>query len=447
MFDWAQQPFYTLVTTFIFAPYFANVFVGDATRGQAVWGYATALAGFIVAFTSPVLGAMADASGRRRPYIWAFSIMLVAGSSLLWYAEPGATDRLLWLLAAFVVATVAAEGALVFINAMMPSLARPEELGRLSGTAWAVGYAGGLVALIVMIGLVSASPESGRTLLGLQPIIALDIASNEADRLSGPFSALWYALFVIPFFLYTPDRPTGTQPSIRAGLAAVGTTVREVVGRYRPIAIFLLARMLYIDGLLAIFSFGGIYGAATFAWSPVELGVFGILLALAGTIGAYAGGFLDDAFGPARVIATCLVVLMAAAIAIVSIDANHIGFVIAVEGPQPGDGILASLPERVFLALGAIIGIVAGPMQSSSRTLLARAAPAERMAQFFGLFAFSGKITAFLAPLAVGIVTDVSGDRRLGIATIIVFLMLGLVVLLFSGLGRSAHAERVGSGP
>ncbi len=443
MFDWAQQPFYTLVTTFLFAPYFANVFIGDPTQGQALWGYAAAAAGLIVAFSSPVLGAVADATGRRRPYLWVLSVLLVVPCALLWYAEPGATDRTWWILGCFILATVAAEVSIVFINAMMPTLGPPEELGRISGVAWSVGYAGGLVALIIMAALVVTAPDTGRTLLGLEPIIAFDTQTREADRAVGPFSALWYMLFVIPFFLYTPDAPTGARPSVRAGLRDVADTIREV-RRYKPIAIFLLARMLYIDGLLAIFAFGGIYGAATFNWQPIELGVFGILLAATGTLGAYVGGYLDDWLGPARVIVASLVILMLTCVAIVSIDANHVGFVIPVEGPQPGDGLLASTPELVFLGLGAVIGIVAGPLQSSSRTLLARSAPLDRMTQFFGLFAFSGKITSFLAPFFVGLVTSLSGDRRIGIATIIVFLVAGLIVLLRSGLGWSSHAARVG---
>ncbi|MEL6747252.1 MAG: MFS transporter, partial [Pseudomonadota bacterium] len=278
MFDWAQQPFYTLVTTFLFAPYFANVFIGDATRGQEIWGYASAAAGFVVALTSPVLGAMADATGRRKPYILAFSLVLIVGSSLLWFAEPGMTERTWWIIAAFIAATIAAEGSLVFINAMMPALGPPQALGRISGLAWGVGYAGGLVALILMAAFVVAAPETGFTLLGLAPVVDLDIAAREADRAVGPLSALWYAVFVLPFFLLTVDRPTGAQPSVRTGLADVAATVREI-RRYRPIAIFLLARMFYIDGLLAIFAFGGIYGAATFNWQPIELGVFGIVLA------------------------------------------------------------------------------------------------------------------------------------------------------------------------
>lgn len=428
LFDWAQQPVFTLITTFLFAPYFANVFVGEPIYGQALWGYATSIAGIIVAIISPLMGAMADATGRRKPWIFFFSVLLVLGSMTLWIAEPGA-HHLVWpVITAFIVVTVAVESQMVFINAMMPSLVPSSQLGRLSGIGWAVGYVGGLVSLIVMAGFIVTDPNSGETLLGMSPALSMDAATREADRLVGPFSAIWFIVFAVPFFVLTPDGKGAPNASVSDGLANLVKTFSHAWA-YRNILTFLLARMFYIDGLMAIFAFGGIYGAAIFNWQAIELGLFGIILTLAGTLGAIAGGYLDDLLGPKPVISGALCLLILATIGIVSVDVTHILFFREVIGPTPNDGLFVSTSEQFYLLLACVVGIVAGPIQTASRSFMARLAPADHMTQFFGLFAFSGKVTLFLAPLVVGLITHWTYSQRAGIAAIIVFLFLGLVIM------------------
>jgi UMF1 family MFS transporter len=434
MFDWAAQPFYTLVLTFLFAPYFAASFIGDSVLGQEIWGYTTAAAGLIVAIASPLLGAIADASGRRKPWIALASLMLVAGLSTLWLAAPGASAMLLPVAAAVIVASVAAEIATVFTNAMMPALVPPDRLGRLSGIGWAVGYAGGLVSLVLAAGLLVADGETGRTMLGLRPVLPLDTLAREGERLIGPFSALWYVVFVVPLFLFTPDHVPGRHrkplgAAMREGAAQLRDSLRHL-RRYANIVRFLLARMLYADGLGAIFVFGGLYAAALFGWSAVELGVFGIVLSVAAGIGAALGGPLDDRFGARTVIVCGLIGLALACAGVLSVDRTHVLYGLEVLPASPSKGLFASAGEQVYLAFAVLIGLVAGPIQASSRSLMARLAPAGMTAEFFGLFAFSGKITAFAAPLAVGLVTGLTGSQRLGIASITVFLLGGLLLLL-----------------
>src|SRR4030088_347834 len=169
-FDWAAQPYFTLITTFVFAPYFATHVALDAASGQALWGFATAAAGLMIALTSPVLGAIADASGRRKPWIAAFGALLVIGSSLMWFGKPGDVSVIPPLLLAYGIATVGAEFATVFNNAMMPTLVPPDRIGRLSGTGWATGYVGGLLCLVRGVGFFAAHPENGRTLFGFLPL-------------------------------------------------------------------------------------------------------------------------------------------------------------------------------------------------------------------------------------------------------------------------------------
>ena len=431
LFDWATQPFYTLVVTFLFAPYFVNSFMPDSVTGQALWAYATGAAELVAALLAPILGAIADAGGKRKPWIAAFSVLLVVGLAGLWLAIPGRGDLAILVLVCFSLATIGSELGTVFTNAMMSSLVPEKKLGTLSGIGWAAGYLGGLASLALMAGFVVAEPSSGKTLLGLDPLVPLNAATRQGDRLVGPLSALWYVVFVIPLFLFTPDRPSGptTPTPISAGLALLAKTAREL-RRYKTIAFFLIARMLYADGLGAIFAFGGIYAATVFGWGVAELGLFGIILTLAATIGASLGGVLDDRAGSKTVIVFTLLFFIAASIGVLSVDRDHILFVLPVEARLPGSALFASTGEQVYLAFAILIGLASGPIQASSRTLLARLSPPDKMTEFFGFFSFSGKITAFAAPLAIGVVTAATGSQRLGIATSLVFLVAGLLLLL-----------------
>lgn len=431
LFDWAAQPYYTLILTFLFAPYFASAVIGDPAQGQAIWGYAASLAGILVGLGSPLLGALADGRGRRKPWIALFSVLLAAGMAVLWWAVPAATGaQLLVVLAGFVLATVAAEFATVFTNAMMPALVPASQLGRLSGAGWAMGYVGGLISLAVMAGLVVANPATGKTLLGLDPLLRLDLAAREGDRLVGPFCAVWYIAFMVPFFLFVPDaKGPARPPSDKTAFAELMQTIRELPG-HRDMMLFLLARMIYADGLSAIFAFGGIYGASVFGWQALELGIFGIILTLTGAIGGWLGGVLDDRIGAKPIILASLVLLLLGLLGILSIDKSHMLYGIDIVPKAVGSKPFSSAGEQAFLAFAILVGVVAAPVQASSRSLLARLAPPEKLTQYFGLFAFSGKVTSFLAPFMIATVTWATGSQRGGIAVIVLFLLAGMILLL-----------------
>jgi MFS transporter, UMF1 family len=433
LFDWAAQPYYTLILTFLFAPYFANAVASDPAHGQALWGYAAAAAGVLIAIGSPLLGALADGRGRLKPWIALCSFFLVASLCSLWLATPNAsTPTIVLVLIAFIAATAAAEFATVLTNAIMPSLVPQGELGRLSGTGWAVGYAGGLFSLAIMAGFVVASPETGKTLLGFDPLFALDGASREGDRLVGPFSALWYLVFMLPFFFFVPD--TGSRPKAetdggKGAASELWATIRSLPS-HPDMLLFLVARMIYSDGLAAIFAFGGIYGAAVFDWGAFELGVFGISLSLMGVFGALIGGVLDDRVGSKKVIVVSLALLLVGALGILSVDKNHVLFTLDVVPKSLGSEPFSSVGERVFLGFAVLVGLVTAPVQSASRSLLARLAPRDKVAQFFGLFAFSGKVTAFLAPFLVAVVTTATDSQRIGMASIAIFLIAGMILMI-----------------
>jgi UMF1 family MFS transporter len=446
LFDWATQPHYTLVQTFLFAPYFANAVVENSTCGsliregseraacgQSLWGYAAAVAGLLIALTSPFLGAVADGTGRRKPWMMLLAVVFLTGLATLWLATPGAPLPIVFLvLFGFVLATLSAELMAVFSNAIMTGLVPSNELGRLSGTGWAVGYFGGLASLALVAGFLVPLPGETKTLLGFAPLLHLDAASHQNDRITGPFAALWFAVFIIPFFLFVPDRRPveHTAAETRSAAAELWDTIKSLP-QTPSLLVFLIARMIYTDGLTAIFTFGGIYGASVFGWGPLELGIFGIVLTLVGACGALVGGRLDDMIGPKSVIILALLILLVGALGILSVDRTHILFTTDVAEKIPGSKPFSSIGEQTFLFFAVIVGLVAAPVQAASRSLLARIAPPEKMTQFFGLFAFSGKVTAFMAPFLVALVTQISGSQRIGMSAILFFLVIGGLLMLF----------------
>jgi MFS transporter, UMF1 family len=429
-FDWAAQPYFTLITTFVFAPYFATHVAADPASGQSLWGFATAASGLVIALMSPVLGAIADASGRRKPWIAAFGALLVIGSCLMWFGKPGDASVIPPLLLAYGIATIGVEFATVFNNAMMPTLVPPDKIGRLSGTGWATGYIGGILSLIVVLGFLAASPETGRTLFGLSPLFGLDPVMHQGDRITGPLTGIWFVIFVLPMFLLTPDYPArrALGDALREGMTELRQTLRELPQR-KSMAAFLLANMIYTDGLISLYAFGGIYAAGTFGWNTIELGFFGIILAIAGTLGAWFGGKLDDALGSKRVIAGAMLLLLLATVAILLVDKDSVLFV-KVTPPLPGGALFASAAERAYLLLGCLIGAAGAPLQAASRSLLIRIAPKDRVAQYFGLFALTGKVTSFIGPLLIGLITAATESQKAGMAVLVLFFLAGLVLLM-----------------
>jgi UMF1 family MFS transporter len=437
-FDWAAQPFFTLVATFVFAPYFVSALATDAVSGQAMWGYATGAAGLIIALFAPVLGAIADAGGPRKPWIVAFGGLLMAGSGLLWWAAPGATIAVPLALTGLIIALIGAEFATVFNNAMMPTLAPPDHIGRLSGAGWALGYAGGLVSLALTLVFLAAQSETGRTIAGLAPAFGLDPATREGDRIVGPLAALWFALFVLPMLLVVPDVPRHRplRQAISNGLAALRRSLRAMP-QQPALLRFLIANMLSQDALVALFAFGGIYAAGVFGWTTVEIGIFGILLTVAGTAGALLGGRLDDRVGAQQVVLASLLVLMLCCLGIYGTDRDTTLFLWPTAPPVQGDGLYAATSERVYLALGLLIGAVAGPVQAAARSLLVRLSPPEAVGQNFGLLALSGKITSFIGPTLVAVATQLTGRQQTGALVLIV--MFALAVIVLSTVRMPAH--------
>ncbi|PZX19022.1 UMF1 family MFS transporter [Palleronia aestuarii] len=420
-FDWASQPYNTLLITFIFGPYIQSL-IGDGTRAQAIWGYGIAAAGIVIALLAPILGAIADQSGQRMCWIGLFSLLYVAGAASLWWAAPGSLN--LWLvMAGFAIGLVGMEFATIFTNAMLPGLAAREDLGHVSGSGWAFGYVGGLVALVIVLLFFAEDAATGKTLLGTDPLFGLDPDTREGTRFVGPLTALWYAVFILPFFLWVRDPATtgrAVPTDIPGALRGLGRTLRRLPETPSRTA-FLAASMLYRDGLNGTYALGAIFAAGVLDWSVVQTGTFGIIAVVTGAIFAWLGGRADRRFGPKPVIVAAILVLLASVLAAMFVSRD------AVFGIAQSVG--ATLPDTTFMVIGAAIGAAGGALQAASRTMMVHQADPERMTEAFGLYALAGKATSFLAPLSIGIATSLTGSQQWGISPLIGLFGLGLLLL------------------
>lgn len=423
-FDWASQPYNTLLLTFIFGPYI-NDLLGDGTQAQTAWGYGIGAAGILIALLAPILGAIADRAGHKMPFIWLFSGMYVLGSAGLWLAAPD-DFNLVFTLCFFAIGLIGMEFATIFTNSLMPSLGPRQDLGRISGTGWAIGYLGGFLALVIMLLLLAENAETGKTLIGIDPIFGLDAAAREGTRAVGPLTAIWFAVFMIPFFLWVREpRMPDAVPMGHAVRTALPELMRHLkaLPQERSLFAYLGSSMFYRDGLNGMYVFGGIYAAGVLGWSVVDVGIFGILAVLTGALFAWLGGKADSRFGPKPVITVNVLVLTLVGIGIVFISRESV-FGIPT-GPE------SALPDIAFYIFGAMIGAAGGALQSASRTMLVRQAHSDRITEGFGLYALAGKATSFIAPLLIGVTTQITGSQQMGITPLIGLFLIGLILLLW----------------
>ena len=428
LFDWAAQPFFTVVTTFIFGPYFASRMAADPVSGQAAWSYGIAAAGFIIAILSPVLGSIADQTGPRKPWIAFFAAIKIVCLCLLWFAAPGSS--LFLVVACFSLASIAAEFSTVFNDSMMPRLVSKADIGRISNIAWGLGYLGGMVVLIFVVVFMAGTGESGKTIAGWEPIFGLDTKLGEDARATGPLSAAWYLIFIMPMFFFTPDGKRGLPigPAVRAGVTELKSTLGEA-RRRGGILKFLVARMIYQDGVNALLALGGLFAAGMFGWSITEIGMFGIILNIVAIFGCLMASRLDTKLGSKVVVMVALVMLAIATVGVVSTGPGYTLFGML---PLPGEdsgGLFGTPAEKAYIGFGLLIGLAFGPVQASSRSYMARSVTADEAGRYFGLYALAGRATSFAAPLLVGLVTDASGSAKLGMAMILLFLLGGMALL------------------
>lgn len=432
-FDWASQPYNTLLLTFVFGPYFAEIARGhymaegmDAERAaaaaQAYWAWGLTGSSILIAILAPLLGAVADGTGRRLVWVWVFSVFYVVGAYALWWVAPG-EEHLFYAVVMFGLGFIGMEFATIFTNALMPSLGDHDDLGAISGSGFAFGYLGGFIALLLMLGLFAENSATGKTLFGIDPLFGLDPEAREGTRAVGPFSALWYAVFMIPFFLWVKEPKVEPRPiRLGAALASLGALLSSL--RFRPsLAAYLTSSLFYRDALNALYGFGGVYASGVLGWSIIDIGTFGVVGIVAAVVASWIGGRMDRRYGPKPVITVSIFVLIGVCSVIVGLTRESL-FGLPLDPAS-------NTSDQIFYLCGALIGAAGGALQAASRTMMVRHTTPDRATEAFGLFALSGKVASFISPALIGIVTHASGSQRIGISPLIVMFAIGLFLLIF----------------
>jgi UMF1 family MFS transporter len=411
-YDWANSAFTTLVVTFVYSTYFTKAMAPDEVTGTTWWSRAVAVSALLTAVLAPILGAAADRAGARKRFLAVTTALCICATTLLGFVSPSMANAGLVALTLFVIADISFESGNVFYNAFLPTIASPERIGRVSGYGWGLGYAGGLVCMgLALTGFVR--PEV--------PWFGLSTAEGFNVRATNFLVAAWFLVFSIPLFLFVPERRlAGVRVDARAALRELARTIRTI-RQYGEIVKFLIARLVFNDGLVTVFAFGGIYAAGTFRMSLSEVILFGVALNVASGLGAVVFGFVDDKIGGKKTILVTLVALSLATL-------------LAVWAPN----------RLWFWIAGLLIGVFVGPNQAASRSLMGRFVPERHQAEFFGFFAFSGKATSFLGPLLLGTVTQAFDSQRMGVATVIAFFLVGGVLLATVDERRGVAAAREG---
>jgi len=397
LYDFANSAFTTLVVTFIYAAYFTKAIAENEIIGTALWSRAVSLTAIIVAISSPIMGVIADKANLRKAFLAFMTYISIFGSIMLYFAMPGEIMKaLIW----FVIANIGFELGGVFYNAYLPEIAPENKIGRVSGYGWSFGYVGGLLCLVIaMVGFVK--PEI--------PWFGFSKIAGENIRATNILVAVWFGIFSLPMLLklksHPPTKNKKSEFNVLSGINELIHTFREII-KYKQVINFLLARMIYNDGLVTIFAFGGIYAAGTFGFSFEEIMIFGIVLNVTAGIGAFTFGFLDDKLGGKLTIQITLICLIAA-------------------------GLMAIFAKSkfIFWISGIMVGIFSGPNQAASRSLMGRFTPRSKENEFYGFFAFSGKMTAFIGPLFLGILTQVFDSQRAGVSIVVILFILGLFLL------------------
>ena len=429
----ARDPFYIMVVIYIFFPYFSNVVIGDPVRGQSIIGYLNAAVGALLALTILFMGAIADKTGQRKPWIVVTYGLIALGGFLLWFVQPGEDGiGLTASIALIFMILIAFAYAEVFHNAMLPGITPAAKVGEVSGLAFALGNLVALASMIFVLFAFAFPGVESWSFLPDKPLFGIDQNLNEHDRVGGPMGGLITLLLILPVLLFTPDgKSTGLSVSTaaRRGVSEVVQTIKQL-RHYANIAWYLLARMLFNDGMVGVLIFGGVYASGNFGWGTIDLLLFGLLTSASAMVGAYLGGLLDDRFGSMKTLKVAIFFSGVILILMTSVTPDYLFFVILVSDQPVWDfPYFSTISELVYFGLVQVFALFFVTGLSTSRTVMARISPPEMSTQFFGLYGLSGSVTAFLAPLMVGVITDLTNSQRMGFASLAVLIFLGGVLL------------------
>jgi len=416
LYDWGIASYPVVMITFVFASYFTSKVAQNTIIGTEQWANTMAVSGVLIAILSPLLGTLADLGHGRKIWLCICTVLVAMSSALLWFAYPQVSS-VYYALLCMMIGTVALNVGSVFYNALLLTLTSDEYLGRVSGWGWGMGYFGGLsILMIAFYGFVNGKPSW------------LNVATYEHVRICGPLVAVWIIAFAWPLFRFVPEQILKTQ----VGAIAPKLMFNQIAQRFllsikllwleKNICIFLIAQMIYIDGLNTLFAFGGIYAAGTFQMDIGQVLILGITLNACAGLGSTILSWVNDWIGSKATILISLVALILFGLAIV-LAQNQIQF-------------------WVFASL---LSLFVGSTQSSSRSLMAQLVPKEKAATMFGFYVLSGKVSTFIGPLILGFMTLKFHSQRVGMAAILLFFVIGAGVLLTVKTKRICHAISLGT--
>ena len=390
LYDFANQPYTTLIITFIYSAFFLSYIAPNVDDGTFLWTNAIAISAIFVALISPILGAFADNSGYRKFFLIFFTIVCSIFTALLYFPEKG---QVYFALILVVISNIAFEMGTVFCNSYLKDLSTNKNVGKVSGFAWGLGFVGGLLALLLVFIFLAEYPDD----------------KPEVIKLMNIFVGLWFLIFSMPAFFFLKDkkRKKITKSNMLLSFQSLSHTFKEI-SQYKNILNFLVARLFYNDGLVTIFVVGGIYAKGTLGFSIDEVVILGVVLNVFAAIGSFLFGFLEDSIGVKKVINISLIFLIIATL-------------LAFFAP------MTNFPKAIFWIAGILIGTMVGPTQSCSRSYMSQLIPDDKKNEFFGFFAFTGKATSFLGPLLFGLITKFH-SQQYGLLSVIVFFIIGLIL-------------------
>ena len=396
LYDFANSAFTTIIITFIFATYFSKQIAPSPVLGQSYWGWTIGITGFLVAILGPIAGSFADKKNKIVFFIRFFSLLCILFTSLLWFSKPSQT-YLFYTLVIVGVANLFYELSLVFYNSLLKNISKTENLGKSSGFGFALGYIGGILILLISIKLFI---DNDNLPFGLTTTEAQNI------RAIALLVSVWFLIFSIPFLFFVIKE---NKNKVKKNKSSNFADLKKLIWgkKISILGKFLIARMLYADGLNAIIVMGGIFAVGVFDLEIKDLLKLSILMNVTAFIGATLGGIFNDKYGSKIVIIFSL-----------------IGLILS------STGILFTFSAKTFFFLAAVNGLFIGPIQSASRVVITSMLNKNNQGKGFGLFATSGKLTSFLGPLLVSTITFLTNSQRIGFSAAIILLLSGLIILI-----------------
>ena len=400
LFDFANSSYTTLIMTVVYSVYFRDAVVSATdNRGDRLWGLANFLAMAVVALTAPILGAFSDYSGRRKFFLISTTLQTVAATALLFFVGPGDVVSGIVL---YVVATIGFEAGYVFYNSFLPDVSTPRTIGRVSGWAWAIGYAGGLLSLALCAPLIK---RPLRDALG-----AIDAIAVQNRQTSFLLVAAFFLVFALPsFFWLRESKPLGRLSGLReyvtVGFRRTAQTLRHL-NRYRETGKFVLASLFFTDGITTVISFSAIYATTTFHFTSTDVVILFLVLNVVAFPGSLIAGYLADRFGPKATLVGSLCVWVVTIL---------VGF--------------AAQNRATFYVMGGLAALGMGSTQSVARSFMAQITPPAREAEFFGFYVLAGKFASMFGPLMFGFVSQATGSQRLAVLSLLPFFLVGLALM------------------